>query len=78
MKPKIYENSNIWMDTKRIETLVDGIFAIAMTLLVLSLKTPNIPYPASDDQIVNSLLLMGQQFLIYFHKLLFACILLEL
>ena len=39
MKPKIYENPNIWMDTKRIETLVDGIFAIAMTLLVLSLKT---------------------------------------
>jgi uncharacterized membrane protein len=66
MKPKIYENPNIWMDTKRIETLVDGIFAIAMTLLVLSLKTPNIPYPATDAQILNSLLLMGQQFLIYF------------
>ena len=66
MKEKIQEDPNIWLDTKRIETLVDGIFAIAMTLLVLSLKIPNIPYPATDTQILNSLLMMGQQFLIYF------------
>ena len=38
-------NTNISMTTKRIETLVDGIFAIAMTLLVLSLDVPQIPYP---------------------------------
>ena len=37
-----------------------------MTLLVLSLKIPNIPYPSIDTQILNSLLLMGHQFLIYF------------
>ena len=29
-------------------------FAIAMTLLVLSLKVPNISYPAKDNQILNS------------------------
>jgi uncharacterized membrane protein len=34
------ESSNIWMTTKRLETLVDGIFAIVMTLLVLSLTIP--------------------------------------
>ena len=30
----------VWMTTKRIETLVDGIFAIAMTLLVLTIGAP--------------------------------------
>ncbi|HMK54162.1 MAG TPA: TMEM175 family protein [Methanobacteriaceae archaeon] len=30
-----------FISTKRIETLVDGIFAIAMTLLVLSIKLPD-------------------------------------
>ncbi|MGB9200923.1 hypothetical protein [Methanobacterium sp.] len=30
-------------------------FAIAMTLLVLSLKVPNISYPAKDNQILNSI-----------------------
>jgi uncharacterized membrane protein len=46
--------------------LADGIFAMGMTLLVLSLKVPNIPYLATDNQILNSLLLMNQEFLIYF------------
>jgi hypothetical protein len=32
-----YEFSSQYMDTKRLETLVDGIFAIAMTMLVLGL-----------------------------------------
>ncbi|BDH79696.1 hypothetical protein MTTB_10750 [Methanothermobacter tenebrarum] len=34
--------SNLWMRTGRIETLVDGIFAISMTLLVLTLDVPRI------------------------------------
>ena len=29
-----------WMSTRRIETLVDGIFAISMTLLVLTIGIP--------------------------------------
>ena len=66
MKQNIHEDPNIWMNTKRIETLVDGIFAIAMTLLVLSLNVPNFPYPATDTQVLNSLLSMGQQFSVYF------------
>jgi uncharacterized membrane protein len=33
--------------------LVDGIFAIAMTLLVLSLNVPQIPYPATNAQILG-------------------------
>jgi len=31
-----------WMSTRRIETLVDGIFAISMTLLVLTIGIPTI------------------------------------
>jgi len=34
------KNHDVWMTTKRIETLVDGIFAIAMTLIVLSINLP--------------------------------------
>jgi uncharacterized membrane protein len=54
------------MSTKRIETLVDGIFAIAMTLLVLSLNVPQIPYPATNSQIMDFLINMLPQFFVYF------------
>ena len=33
--------------TDRIETLTDGIFAIAMTLLVLSIEVPTLPAPVT-------------------------------
>jgi len=49
------ENSSIFMDTKRLETLVDGIFAIAMTLLVLALAVPDITGPLSNAAVQNSL-----------------------
>lgn len=66
MKQNSQEDPNVWMTTKRIETLVDGIFAIAMTLLVLSLNVPHLPYPTTDTAVLNSLGAMGQQFFIYF------------
>ncbi len=65
MKSNNYENMNNSMTTKRIETLVDGIFAIAMTLLVLSLDVPQIPYPATNTQILDILIRMSPQFFIY-------------
>lgn len=37
-----HDDADLMMDTRRLETLVDGIFAIAMTLLVLSLTIPQI------------------------------------
>lgn len=43
------------MDTKRLEALVDGIFAIAMTLLVLSLAVPQITGSLSETAIENAL-----------------------
>jgi uncharacterized membrane protein len=39
----------------RLETLCDGIFAIAMTLLVLELKPPNLPRQASSAEILHAL-----------------------
>jgi len=44
-----------YMDTKRLETLVDGIFAIAMTLLVLSLVVPQINAPLSNAVVTNAI-----------------------
>jgi uncharacterized membrane protein len=42
------DNKQLLMDTKRMETLVDGIFAIAMTILVLTLTVPDITGPLSN------------------------------
>lgn len=57
------------METQRLQTLVDGIFAIAMTLLVFNLRVPQGPLSAAD---FNRLLLglwpqfwtFGQSFLL--------------
>lgn len=65
MKQIDYENSEVWMTTKRIETLVDGIFAIAMTLLVLSLDVPQFNSPVTNTVMLNSLIGMAPQFFIY-------------
>lgn len=44
-----------WENSKRIETLVDGIFAIAMTLLVLNLSIPQLTNPVQDATIYSFL-----------------------
>ncbi|MGC9517286.1 MAG: TMEM175 family protein [Methanomicrobiales archaeon] len=46
----------VWMTTKRIETLVDGIFAISMTLLVLNLDVPQITGVVTNSAIWDGLL----------------------
>jgi len=43
MKTENRSKSDIGMTPRRLEALVDGIFAIAMTLLVLSIDVPKIP-----------------------------------
>jgi uncharacterized membrane protein len=50
-----YEDYNHFMPTGRIETLVDGIFAIAMTILVLNLAVPDITAPLSNAVVQNAL-----------------------
>jgi len=49
------QNSATFMDTKRLETLVDGIFAIAMTLLVLALAVPDVAGPLTNAAVQTSL-----------------------
>ncbi len=49
-----YEDSNSLMPTNRIETLVDGIFAIAMTILVLNLAIPSINGPVTSASFQNA------------------------
>jgi uncharacterized membrane protein len=44
----------MYMSKNRIETLVDGIFAIAMTLLVLDLAVPDINGPLSNMIVQNA------------------------
>ncbi|HMK53409.1 MAG TPA: TMEM175 family protein [Methanobacteriaceae archaeon] len=54
-----------WMTTSRIETLVDGIFAIAMTLLVLSIAVPDISRVASESALQQQLWLLWPKILSY-------------
>ncbi len=49
------DHSNNFVSKNRIETLVDGIFAIAMTLLVLALAIPHINAPVTASAIQSSL-----------------------
>lgn len=46
-------HSTLNLPTNRIETLADGIFAIAMTLLVLGISVPNLP-SSTDPQVFNA------------------------
>ena len=48
--------------TGRIEALADGVFAIAMTLLVLDLK---IPIGAAPNELLNSVIHLSPQFVAY-------------
>lgn len=49
---------SIVLSKGRMEALTDGIFAIAMTLLVLELKVPELPKSVSSSELLHSL---GQQ-----------------
>jgi uncharacterized membrane protein len=59
------EKPDVWMTTKRIETLVDGIFAIAMTLLVLNINLPSIPGTVTDPEIWQYIINLTQELWIY-------------
>jgi len=49
------EENDGYMNPDRVSTLIDGIFAIAMTLLVLSLEVPHVSGQLSDALILSSL-----------------------
>ena len=54
-----------WMSTSRIQTLTDGIFAIAMTLLVLNLEVPDFPSSVTDAEFSTFLIGMIPKFYVY-------------
>jgi len=54
------------MKTSRIETLVDGIFAISMILIVLTIDIPNIPSFLSEIAFQQQLGVLWPQLLCYF------------
>ncbi len=54
------------MDTRRVESLSDGVFSIAMTLLIIDLNIPKALGQLSDQDIFNNLLLLKPVILSYF------------
>jgi len=52
--------------TTRIEALADGIFAVAMTLLVLDVKLPNGEHFGTSGALLDRLLSLEHTFVIYF------------
>ena len=65
MSKRSSEGDGFWLTTSRILTLADGVFAIAMTLLILSLSLPD----ATEENGANlHILLFGQahKFVNYF------------
>lgn len=55
------------LSNQRLETLVDGVFAIVLTLLVLDIKAPDV---ASDAELFHSLLTLGSKLFSYLFSFL--------
>jgi uncharacterized membrane protein len=56
----------------RIEALSDGVFAIAMTLLVLKLEVPEVMHHSSNEQMLQQLFALGPAFATYVVTFLIA------
>ena len=54
-----------YLGTNRLEALVDGTFAIAMTILIFDLKVPEIAHEATQTQLVPALLKLLPNFIVY-------------
>ena len=53
------------IDKARLDALTDGVFAVAMTLLVLDLKFPEPFHPTSAEEFLQGLAGLQSQFLVY-------------
>jgi len=62
MKPKIESEG---LGTARIESLSDNVFSVAMTLLVLSIKVPELSSNAVHTELVHKLLELWPDFVTY-------------
>jgi uncharacterized membrane protein len=65
-------NPDTQFSKERIEMLCDGIFAIAMTLLVLELKVPELPKPVTTAALWHALRGHGLGFFAYFLSFMLA------
>src|SRR5262245_16415143 len=59
------ENRPFELGKNRIEALSDGIFAIAMTLLILEFHVPDLPHNAPNVVVTPALLKLAPKFLTY-------------
>lgn len=60
------KNEKSFLGTQRLETLVDGIYAIVMTLLVFDLKIPEITSGDIHAQLISKLIQLLPNLFIYF------------
>src|SRR6476659_10553887 len=67
---------SILLSKGRMEALTDGIFAIAMTLLVLELKVPDLPRSASTSELLQSIGHEAPAFFSFFVSFLYCGLLL--
>jgi uncharacterized membrane protein len=54
-----------WIEKLRLDALTDGVFAVAMTLLVIDLKLPEHFHPANAQELLRGLADLHTQFLVY-------------
>lgn len=59
------ENKKEYFPSSRIESLTDGIFAFAMTLLVLNLNAPELYGIVTDQELISKLSALSDKFLIF-------------
>ncbi|MGB0083752.1 MAG: TMEM175 family protein [Rhodomicrobiaceae bacterium] len=57
----------------RLEAFSDGVFAIVVTLLVLELKSPRSPDPASVGELVEALLELALKFFSWMISFIIVC-----
>lgn len=62
---EIFDDEDNFISTKRIETLVDGIFAIAMTLMVLNLHLPDPTGVWTNAMVWDALANQGTNIFVY-------------
>lgn len=65
-------SSSLTLGKSRLEALSDGVFAIAMTLLVLELKAPEVSHHNSDAAMLEQLASLGPAFFAFFATFLIS------
>ena len=63
--PRVAYNEIAGRNVERIAALSDGLFAIAMTLIVLEIRVPDTAGITTDQQLLDALVPLGPRFLTY-------------